>query len=237
MKTFMIKTEKQPDYIGHRERLRQRFLLGDGKDMADYELLELVLTIALPRRDVKPLAKMLISRFESFAGVINAPKEELMSIPGVKENTVTILKVINVAAQRTSWQNLKSLDGPIIMNTDSLIDYCRSAMCYSDVEEFRLIYLDSKLHIIGQEIMQRGTINSVAIHPREVLKAAMAHHGSSIIMVHNHPSGNGQPSKADVAMTERINEACASVGIHLLDHLILSRSESYSFAQYIKLGK
>ena len=175
----MIKTEKQPDYIGHRERLRQRFLLGDGKDMADYELLELVLTIALPRRDVKPLAKMLISRFESFAGVINAPKEELMSIPGVKENTVTILKVINVAAQRTSWQNLKSLDGPIIMNTDSLIDYCRSAMCYSDVEEFRLIYLDSKLHIIGQEIMQRGTINSVAIHPREVLKAAMAHHASS----------------------------------------------------------
>lgn len=233
----MTKTEKQPDYIGHRERLRQRFLLGDGKDMADYELLELVLTIALPRRDVKPLSKLLISRFESFAGVINAPKDELIKIPGVKENTITVLKVINVAAQRTSWQNLKSLDGPIIMNTDSLIDYCRSAMCYSDVEEFRLIYLDSKLHIIGQEIMQRGTINSVAIHPREVIKAAMAHHASSIIMVHNHPSGNVQPSKADVAMTERISEACESIGIHLLDHLILSRSESYSFAQHIKLGK
>ncbi len=233
----MTKTEKQPDYIGHRERLRQRFLLGDGKDMADYELLELVLTIALPRRDVKPLSKLLISRFESFAGVINAPKDELIKIPGVKENTITVLKVINVAAQRTSWQNLKSLDGPIIMNTDSLIDYCRSAMCYSDVEEFRLIYLDSKLHIIGQEIMQRGTINSVAIHPREVIKAAMAHHASSIIMVHNHPSGNVQPSKADVAMTERISEACETIGIHLLDHLILSRSESYSFAQHIKLGK
>ena len=233
----MTKTEKQPDYIGHRERLRQRFLLGDCKDMADYELLELVLTIALPRRDVKPLSKLLISRFESFAGVINAPKDELIKIPGVKENTITVLKVINVAAQRTSWQNLKSLDGPIIMNTDSLIDYCRSAMCYSDVEEFRLIYLDSKLHIIGQEIMQRGTINSVAIHPREVIKAAMAHHASSIIMVHNHPSGNVQPSKADVAMTERISEACESIGIHLLDHLILSRSESYSFAQHIKLVK
>lgn len=229
--------EKQPDYIGHRERLRQRFLLGDGKDMADYELLELVLTIALPRRDVKPLAKQLIARFESFAGVINAPKEELLEVPGVKEATATILKVINVAAQRTSWQNLQAFEGPIISNTDSLVDYCRSAMCFSDVEELRLIYLDAKLHIIGQEIMQRGTINSVAIHPREVIKAAMANHASSIIMVHNHPSGNVQLSKSDVAMTERIKEACESIGLRLLDHLIISRSESYSLFQHLKLIK
>lgn len=233
----MTKIEKQPDYIGHRERLRQRFLLGEGKDMADYELLELVLTIALPRRDVKPLAKLLIAKFESFAGVINASKEELMSVPGIKETTMTILKVINVASQRASWQNLQSFEEPVILNTDSLIDYCRSAMCFSDVEELRLIYLDAKLHITGQEIMQRGTINSVAIHPREVIKAAMAHRASSIIMVHNHPSGNVQPSKADIVMTERISEACESIGIRLLDHLIISRSESYSFSQYIKLGK
>lgn len=231
----MKTSETKPDYLGHRERLRQRFLLSDGRDMADYELLELVLTIAIPRRDVKPLAKTLISRFGNFAGVINANKDDLCSISGVKENTVTILKVINAALQRASWQNLQAFDGPIIMNFDSLIDYCRSNMCYSDVEEFRLIYLDTKLHVIGQEIMQKGTINSVAIHPREVIKSAMSNRASAIIMVHNHPSGNVQPSKSDVAMTERIDEACESIGIRLLDHLVIGRNEYYSFAQHCLL--
>ncbi|MBE6452830.1 MAG: DNA repair protein RadC [Alphaproteobacteria bacterium] len=231
----MTKSNIKPDYLGHRERLRQRFLLSEGRDMADYELLELVLTIALPRRDVKPLAKALISDFGSFAGVINANKEELCAIDGIKENTVTVLKIINAALQRTSWQNLQSQDGPIILNIDSLIDYCRTGMCYSDVEEFRLIYLDSKLHVIGQETMQKGTINSVAIHPREVIKAAMSNRASAIIMVHNHPSGNVQPSKSDVAMTERIDEACESIGIRLLDHLVVSNKDYYSFAQHCLL--
>lgn len=227
----MTNTESKPDYLGHRERLRQRFLLGAGKDMADYELLELVLTIALPRKDVKPLAKTLVAKFGSFAEVINADKDELCAIPGIKENTVTVLKIINAASQRTSWQNLQSFDGPVILNLDSLIDYCRSGMCYSDVEELRLIYLDSKLHVIGQEIMQKGTINSVAIHPREVIKAAMNNHASAIVMIHNHPSGNVQPSKSDILMTERIDEACESIGIRLLDHLIISHRDYYSFAQ------
>ena len=228
----MTQSDAKPDYLGHRERLRQRFLLSGGKDMADYELLELVLTISLPRKDVKPLAKTLINKFGSFANVVNADKDELCKISGVKENTTTILKIINVAAQRTTWQNLQSLDGPIILNLDALIDYCRSAMCYSGVEEFRLIYLDSKLHVVGQEIMQRGTINSVAIHPREVIKATMNNHAASIIMVHNHPSGSVKPSKSDVTMTERIDEACDSIGIKLLDHLVISKNDYYSFAQH-----
>lgn len=228
----MTQSDIKPDYLGHRERLRQRFLLSEGRDMADYELLELVLTISLPRKDVKPLAKSLINKFGSFANVINADKDELCLVPGIKENTATVLKIINVAAQRTTWQNLQSLDSPIILNLDALIDYCRSAMCYSDVEEFRLIYLDSKLHVVGQEIMQRGTINSVAIHPREVIKAAMNNHAASIIMVHNHPSGSVKPSKSDVAMTERIDEACDSIGIKLLDHLVISKNDYYSFAQH-----
>ena len=228
-------SETQPDYLGHRERLRQRFLLGEGKDMADYELLELVLTIAIPRRDVKPLAKTLISRFGNFSGVINANKEDLCAINGIKENTVTVLKIINSALQRTAWQNLQSQEGPVILNIDSLIDYCRACMCYSDIEEFRLIYLDAKLHVIGQEIMQKGTINSVAIHPREVIKAAMNNRASAIIMVHNHPSGNVQPSKSDIAMTERIDEACESINIRLLDHLVISKNDYYSFAQHCLL--
>ena len=181
------------------------------------------------------MAKSLINKFGSFANVINADKDELCLVPGIKENTATVLKIINVAAQRTTWQNLQSIDNPIILNLDALIDYCRSAMCYSDVEEFRLIYLDSKLHVVGQEIMQRGTINSVAIHPREVIKAAMNNHAVSIIMVHNHPSGSVKPSKSDVAMTERIDEACDSIGIKLLDHLVISKNDYYSFAQHDNL--
>ncbi|MBR2033627.1 MAG: DNA repair protein RadC [Alphaproteobacteria bacterium] len=228
--------DNKPSYLGHRERIRQRFLIGEGRDMADYELLELVLTIAIPRRDVKPLAKELINKFGSFAAVINASREDLLMVSGVKDGTITVLKVINAAALRTSWQNLQSLDGPIINNFDTLIDYCRSAMCYSDVEELRLIYLDSKLHVLGQEIIQRGTINSVAIHPREVIKYAMNNKAASIIMVHNHPSGDVHPSKSDISMTQKINEACNSIGIRLIDHLILSRNEYYSFSHHMLLG-
>ena len=228
--------DNKPSYLGHRERIRQRFLIGEGRDMADYELLELVLTIAIPRRDVKPLAKELINKFGSFAAVINASREDLLMVSGVKDGTITVFKVINAAALRTSWQNLQSLDGPIINNFDTLIDYCRSAMCYSDVEELRLIYLDSKLHVLGQEIIQRGTINSVAIHPREVIKYAMNNKAASIIMVHNHPSGDVHPSKSDISMTQKINEACNSIGIRLIDHLILSRNEYYSFSHHMLLG-
>ncbi len=228
----MITPNDQPDYLGHRERLRQRFLRGGGRDMPDYELLELVLTIAIPRRDVKPLAKKLIGHFGSFADVINADKEELMSFDGVKEATVTVFKIINVAAQRTSWQHLASDDAPIITKLDDLIDYCRSSMCYSDVEEMRLIYLDARLQVLGEEIMQRGTINRVAVHPREVIKLAIQHHAAALIMVHNHPSGDVRPSAADKTMTLQLSEACKTMGVRLMDHLIVSRSDAFSFKEH-----
>lgn len=231
----MTEQKQEPDYIGHRKRLRNRFLLGGGNDMADYELLELVLTMALPRKDVKPLAKILINKFNSFAGVINAPKEELLAIDGIKETTLTMLKVIQVATQRVSWQRLSESEVPVITNTASLIDYCRTVIGFSDVEEFHLIYLDTKLHILGKEIMQRGTINTVAIHPREVIKAAMSNKASSIIMLHNHPSGEVKPSSADISMTQIISNACRAVGMKLVDHIIISRSDYYSFAKHMVL--
>ena len=232
----MTEQKKEPDYIGHRKRLRTRFLLGGGKDMADYELLELVLMMALPRKDVKPLAKVLINRFGSFAGVINAPKEDLLSIDGVKETTLTMLKVIQVATKRVSWQHLSESDAPVIANTDCLIDYCRTVIGFSDVEEFHVIYLDSKLRTLGSDILQRGTINTVAIHPREVIKAAISNQANSIIMMHNHPSGEVKPSSADISMTQIINNACRAVGIKLLDHIIISRNNYYSFAQNMALA-
>lgn len=224
--------EKKPDYLGHRVRLRQRFLNGEGRDMADYELLELVLTMAIPQRDVKPLAKILIAEFGSFAGVLNASNENLLNVNGIKENALTMLKVIKASALRMSWQNLTATDEPILNNTDVLIDYCRAAMSFSEVEEFRIIFLDSKLRVMAQEVQQRGTINQVAIHPREVIKAAMAKKARAIILVHNHPSGDVTPSKADVEITMRIKEAAKAVDIELFDHVIISKNDAFSFSAH-----
>ena len=222
-------TNDEPDYLGHRERLRRRFLLGGGRDMPDYELLELLLTIASPRRDVKPLAKELIRKFGSFAEVVNAPLEELMLVKGVKENTAAVLRIVRECSVRSSWQSLKGTDAPVISDFDAMVDYCRSAMAYQMVEEFRIIFLNSKLYVIGEEIQQRGTVDQVAIHPREVIKSAMMHGASAMILVHNHPSGIVTPSKADMEITKRIKEAAEAVSIRLFDHLIISKSSVYSF--------
>lgn len=219
-------TNDEPDYLGHRERLRRRFLLGGGRDMPDYELL---LTIAIPRRDVKPLAKELIRKFGSFAEVVNAPLEELMLVKGVKENTAAVLRIVRECSVRSSWQSLKGTDAPVISDFDAMVDYCRSAMAYQMVEEFRIIFLNSKLYVIGEEIQQRGTVDQVAIHPREVIKSAMMHGASAMILVHNHPSGIVTPSKADMEITKRIKEAAEAVSIRLFDHLIISKSSVYSF--------
>lgn len=220
-------TNDEPDYLGHRERLRRRFLRG--RDMPDYELLELLLTIAIPRRDVKPLAKELIRKFGSFAEVVNAPLEELMLVKGVKENTAAVLRIVRECSVRSSWQSLKGTDAPVISDFDAMVDYCRSAMAYQMVEEFRIIFLNSKLYVIGEEIQQRGTVDQVAIHPREVIKSAMMHGASAMILVHNHPSGIVTPSKADMEITKRIKEAAEAVSIRLFDHLIISKSSVYSF--------
>ena len=222
-------TNDEPDYLGHRERLRRRFLLGGGRDMPDYELLELLLTIAIPRRDVKPLAKELIRKFGSFAEVVNAPLEELMLVKGVKENTAAVLRIVRECSVRSSWQSLKGMDAPVISDFDAMVDYCRSAMAYQTVEEFRIIFLNSKLYVIGEEIQQRGTVDQVDIHPREVIKSAMMHGASAMILVHNHPSGIVTPSKADMEITKRIKEAAEAVSIRLFDHLIISKSSVYSF--------
>lgn len=222
-------TNDEPDYLGHRERPRRRFLLGGGRDMPDYELLELLLTIAIPRRDVKPLAKELIRKFGSFAEVVNAPLEELMLVKGVKENTAAVLRIVRECSVRSSWQSLKGMDAPVISDFDAMVDYCRSAMAYQTVEEFRIIFLNSKLYVIGEEIQQRGTVDQVAIHPREVIKSAMMHGASAMILVHNHPSGIVTPSKADMEITKRIKEAAEAVSIRLFDHLIISKSSVYSF--------
>lgn len=214
---------------GHRQRIREKFLNNGGSALADYELLEAYLTIAIPRRDVKPLAKQLIAKFGSFAEVINAKNEDLLSVSGVGENTLFALKIVSEAARRMSWEMLKDKDAPVIADMDALVDYCRMAMAYQDVEEFRLIYLNGKNRVIAEVTQQKGTINHVAIHPREVVKSALDNHASAVIMVHNHPTGDTTPSRADIDMTKKVNEALSAVNIHLLDHVIVSKYGCYSF--------
>ena len=224
-------TEDTPDYIGHRQRLKQRFLLGEGRDMADYELLELLLTYALPRRDVKPLAKDLIKAFGSFANVISASEHQLKKVKGIKDNSVLIFKLIKIASQRLSWQNLASDDVPVLFNTDHLIDYCRASMAYSEVEELRIIYLNAKFEVIANEIFARGTVDAVSFSPREIVRSALDKNAVGMVLIHNHPSDSVRPSENDVKLTSLIEEACNLVGMKLHDHIIISKSGHYSFAE------
>ena len=197
--------------------------------MPDYELLELLLTFAIPRRDVKPLAKTLIARFNNFAGVINADLQDLMAVSGVKENTAIMLKMIAQGAKRMAWQQLKAADEAVIADYDAMIDYCRTAMAYNEVEEFRVIFLNSKFRVIAEETQQRGTINTVAIHPREVIKSGLENGAAAMIMVHNHPTGIVTPSQADISVTKTIRDAAKNCGIELFDHIIISKNDYFSF--------
>lgn len=217
------------DYIGHRQRIKERFLRGRGRDMADYEFLELLLTLAIPRKDTKPLAKALINEFGSFAAAVSADDERLMGFSGLKENSVLLFAIVREAALRMAWQNLCAADKPVISNWDAMVDFCRMKMAYKKREEFMLILLDAKLQVIGEEIQQRGTVDNVAIHPAEVVKSAVFNAANSVIMVHNHPSGNVTPSKSDILITKQINTALQSVDIKLQDHLIVGKNECFSF--------
>lgn len=230
-RTTQTKKEEQPDYLGHRQRLRTRFLISEGKDMADYEFLEFLLTMSIPRRDVKPLAKQLVKRFGSFAGVVNADNNELLSFPGFKESSLALLKAVKEAALRLQWQNLNAADVPVLNNWDLVLDYCRSKIGYSTVEQFMVVYLNSKLRLIGEDIEQRGSLNQVSIHPREIIKAAIDRGAGAIVLVHNHPSGVVKPSGQDIALTQMIYEAGHLVDVDVLDHLIVSKDNVYSFAK------
>ena len=222
-------TAEKPDYLGHRQRLKQRFWVDEGKSMPDYELLELLLMAYIPRKDVKPIAKKLLQKFGSLAGVQNALPEELMTVEGVKESTVTNLKVMKAINIRTTWRTLESGERPVIDSPDRLEDYCRAAMGHLDVEECRVIFLNNKLNVIGEEVIQRGTINQVAIHPREVVKLVLKNNAESIILAHNHPSGDVTPSRADIAMTKQLKEALESINVRMLDHIIIGKNQIYSF--------
>ncbi len=210
-----------PQHSGHRERLRERFRNGGGDALADYELLELVLFRALPRRDTKPLAKSLIAEFGSFADVINADFERLRNIKGVGESVATELKLIRAAAERFSREDV--IGRSVMSSWDAVVDHCRRTMAFEQKEQFRILFLDRKNAIIADEVQQTGTVDHTPVYPREVMKRALELSASGIILVHNHPSGDPTPSKADIAMTGQVVEAGQALGITVHDHLIVGR--------------
>jgi len=214
-------------HAGHRERLRERFLKGGAEAMPDYEMLELVLFAAVPRRDTKPLAKALMARFGSFAEVIAAKRERLMEIEGVGEAVVNQLKIIEAAAQRLAKG--KVIGRLALSSWAALLDYCMAAMARSQTEEFRVLFLDRKNVLVADEVQSRGTVDHAPVYPREIVRRALEHGASAIILIHNHPSGDPTPSRADIDMTREITAAAKALKIAVHDHLVIGRGGHASF--------
>lgn len=218
----------RPSYIAdHRARLRARFNAGGAQAMPDYELLELVLFRAIPRRDVKPLAHRLLKTFGDFNRAISATPARLRDIDGVGDAIITELKIIEAAAQRLA--RAKVLHQHALSSWDAVVDYCHTAMAHREIEQFRVLYLDKKNTLIADEEQARGTVDHVPVYPREVVKRALELNASALILVHNHPSGDPTPSAADIDMSAQINSACAALSLTLYDHLIVGKSRELSF--------
>ena len=217
----------RPHYHGHRQRLRERFLKSDPDSLPDYEVLELLLFQASPRGDVKPLAKALMARFGDFAGVLAASPDELRAVGGVGDAALSALKCVHVAAARLARARLS--EAPVLSSWERLIDYCRIAMGHARTEEFRLLFLDRRNRLLHDEVHQRGTVDHTPVYPREVVKRALDLRACALILVHNHPSGDPTPSRADIDMTRRICDAGRAVGITVHDHIIVGRGGHNSF--------
>jgi len=223
----------RPHYWGHRQRLRERAMNGGLGALPDYELLELLLFGAIARKDVKPLAKDLLARFGSLAGVLAAPAEELARFDLVDQKVIVSFRAMGELAHRMAREEL--LERPLLNSLDKVAKYCRAQMGHSEVEQFRVLYLDQRHALIQDETQQRGTVNEVAAYPREILRRALNLGAVGLVLVHNHPSGNLKPSPGDVEITREIQKAADSVGIALHDHLIVGRNGHVSLREMGKL--
>jgi DNA repair protein RadC len=212
---------------GHRARMRQRLLKAGPDSLADHEMLEMILFIALPRRDTKPIARALMARFRSFGGVIGAPASELIAVEGLGEAGAAALKLVQAASLRMLRQELA--DQPVLAIWDRLIDYVMGAMSHERIEQFRILFLDSRNRLIADEVQGQGTINQAPAYPREVVRRCLDLHAAAVVLVHNHPSGEPNPSREDVALTGEITRAAATMGIRVHDHIIVGKGKWFSF--------
>ncbi len=218
---------KRPHYWGHRERLRTRFLSGGHKAMPEYEVLELLLFNAIPRIDVKPLAKRLLAAFGDLNGVVAASEHRLLQVEGATQRVYLQLRIAEAFAQRMA--QAKVLDRNVLSSWDDLIVYCRTSMAHRETEQFRILFLDRKNTVIADEEQAIGTVDHVPVYPREVVKRILELNASAIILVHNHPSGDPTPSEQDIAMTEQINAACLAISVAIHDHIIIGKETEFSF--------
>ena len=218
--------EEVKHYHGHRKRLKERFFLAP-ESSPDYELLELVLFAAIPRSDVKPLAKRLISEFGSVAAVFNASRERMSMVHGVTTRVQIVFKVVNECVRRVLLSRLQK--GIVLSSWTALIDYLRSTMGFIATEQFRIFFLDRHNALIADELQKTGTVDQTPVYPRELLKKIIYYDASAIIIAHNHPSGKVEPSSGDLKVTQQIVQACQSIGVSLHDHIVISGKEYYSF--------
>jgi DNA repair protein RadC len=221
-----------PHYAGHRARLRDRFLSGGPDSLADYELMELILASAIPRRDVKPLAKELLRVFGGLWPALHAPADKLRAIKaeGVSlssDAAVALVLAVGAAALRATRQQV--LNRPVLSSWNALIEYCTAAMAHEPIEQVRLLFLDKRNALIADEVQQRGTVDHTPVYPREVVKRALELEATALILVHNHPSGDPAPSRADIEMTKDIVKAAGGVGIVVHDHVVVGRGRHASF--------
>lgn len=216
-----------PDHAGHRARLRARLLGGDADGMADYELVEYLLALAIPRRDTKPLAKALLREFGSLAQLVSADPESLRRVAGMGDTAVAALKIVQAASLRMLKGEFR--DRPLLSSWDALLDWLRADMGPIDIERVRVLYLNARNMLIRDEVMSEGSIDQSAIYVREVVKRALELGAAAIVLVHNHPSGSPEPSRQDIAITRDIAEAARKLGIMLHDHIIIGGGDHRSF--------
>jgi DNA repair protein RadC len=214
-------TSEEHHYHGHRERLRSRFKDNGDQALADYELLELLLFRLIPRRDTKPIAKALIDRFGSLGGVFGAELALLQEVKGVGEAVATDIRLIAAIAHRTLKSELKGKK--VLGSWSSVIDYCHAAMAHETREQFRILFLDKRNQLIADEVQQRGTVDHTPVYPREIVKRALELSATAVILVHNHPSGDPTPSRADIDMTKMIIDTAKPLGITVHDHIIIGK--------------
>jgi len=222
-----FKDAGKPHYLGHRERLRQRFREGGADAIPDYELLELILFRAVPRRDTKPLAKAILARFGSFAEAVNAPEALLREVPGLGESAVIEIKLVRAAALRLVRGEV--LERPVLASWSQVLDYCRASMGFENQEQFRILFLDKRNQMIADEVQQKGTVDHTPVYVREVVKRALELSATAVVLVHNHPSGDPTPSRADIEMTKQIVASAKNLGIVVHDHIIVGKQGHASF--------
>jgi DNA repair protein RadC len=220
----------KPHYIDHRKRLRERFQKTGGEGLQDYELIELLLTYAIPRKDVKPIAKELIKRFGGISGVLDAGQKELEKVEGLGSISAILIRLVKELCSTYLAERIKH-HKDVLSSPRLVVDFSRLKLAGLSNEVFMVIYLNVKNEVINYEILHEGTVDHVVIYPRRVIEAAISHHATGLILVHNHPSGNPEPSEEDKQLTRTIVEAARTLDIRVLDHIVVGKDGYFSFME------